>query len=134
MATTRATGNDGDVTMPTGTHDAIVRSWSANFPRFKANVTGFGDTYVKSRLGIMDVNGTLTCVPKFDAASHSPGVGDRVANGSALTLQVAASCTYALTAVFEDIGFNIDKTADAGLTYSFSNGVSDTITESWDET
>lgn len=134
MAETRAVGNDGAITMPSGVHDAVVRSWSANFPRYLANVTGFGDTYEKNRLGIMGVNGTLTCVPKFDASSTSPGVLDRVANGSSLTLQVASGCTYALTAAFNDIGFNIDKTGDAGLTYAFSNGVSDTITETWDET
>lgn len=134
MATTQATGNDGSVTLPSGTHDAVARAWQASFPRVVTDVTGFSNTYQRNRLGLMSVTGSVTCIPKYDAANHSPGVLDRVAGGSALTLQVATGCTYALTAVFGNISFTSDKQGDAGLTYEFANGDSDTITETWDET
>lgn len=133
MALTAIVGNDGSVTMPTATHDAIVNAWNASFPRVVSRVSGFGDTVERNRLGILSISGSLQCVAKFDAASTSPGVKDRVAGGSALTLLMATGCSYAFTAAFSNISMSSDKHGDATLGFDFVNGDSDTVTETWDE-
>lgn len=134
MALTRAAGNDGGITMPAGTHDAITQAWNLSIPVVTADVTDYADTVQNNRGGIIQPSGSITAVPKFDAASTSPGVADRVANGSALTLQQAAACTYAFAAaLFNRFDFSSVKQGAAGITFGFVNGVG-SFTETWDET
>lgn len=134
MAVTSIQGYDGGVTMPTATHDGVIRRWNANFSKATANVTGFTDTLTRNRMGILSISGSASGNPKYDAASTSPGVSDIVAGGSALTLTVGTGCSYAFTAGFNSINIGSDKEGDASLEFGFVNGDSTTLTETWDET
>lgn len=133
MAITRARGADGDVTLPSGVHSARVASWSLVVAVVTSDVSGYTDTVQQNRAGIIQPSGTITGVPEFDAASTDIGIGDVVASGSALTLQVAASCTYALAAaVFNNFTVDSAHQGNAGVQFGFVNGIG-TFTESWDE-
>jgi hypothetical protein len=142
MAITRIIGNDGSIGTGAfaaaggnGTHDGLIRQWEASFPRVATEVTGFTDTLLRQhRLGMTGIEGTLTGVPQFDAASTNPGVGDRVSAGSSTILQVAAGCSYTATLAFQNMSHSVDKTGESVLTVSFVNGVSDALTIAWDET
>lgn len=134
MATLRFVGNDGGITLPSGTHDAIIRRWSAQFPRVISRVTGFTDTLSHNILGVMNITGSASGTPSGNNTTTSLGIADRVAIGSALTLTVGTGCSFAFTAAFQNISVDSDKEGDAGVSFDFENGDSNTFTETWDET
>lgn len=134
MAQTRISGSDGSVTLPAATHEAVIRSFDLGFAYATANVTGFEDSVQRNRIGMPALSGTMTGVPTYDAASTGPGFLDAVAGGSSVTWLFVTGCSIAATAGVNDIRGSSDAEGDATLVYSFVNGDSDTITETWDET
>lgn len=140
MAKTRLVGNDG--TISTGvfsqssdnaTHNAIINYYTVSFPRVATNVTGFNDNIEHNRLGITRIEGSLRGSTLNGATSTSPGVADRTAGGSSMTLLVATGCTYAFTAAFLNMTFNVEKQGGSEFQTDFLNGDSDTLTETWQE-
>lgn len=133
MPLTNIQGYDGGITLPTSAHAGTIQRWNASFSRVTSNVTGFADSVSRNRVGILEISGSASGTPTYDAANTSPGVSNTVAGGSALTLTVATGCSYAFTAAFNAVNLSSDKRGDATLEFSFVNGDSNTFTETWDQ-
>jgi hypothetical protein len=132
MADTYVIGNDGAVTLPTAGADSIhVRSFAATISRVESDLTGFGDSGKRRRLGIIDLTGSLNGVPKLDpegtvptAATSQWFVSDAT---GALTLTIydnsvaTNDAKIAANCIFNGHAFNMDKNGDASLTCNFSN-------------
>ena len=139
MAKQYLTGYDGYFTFgaPTAQYSEI-RAWSGDFSRVVSDVTDFGATGRRRRLGIFDVTGSANGVMSYDAASTAPGINatDWSRDGMTLTLGVLTAttvCSYTVTAVFSNIAISSDKTGDASITFNFMNSGGTLPTETWDE-
>ena len=62
-------GNDGSVTMPSGGDVIKVKTFAATLARPESDLTGFGDTGKRRRLGMLDLTGSLTGVPAIDSTA-----------------------------------------------------------------
>ena len=134
MALTNIIGNDGAITLLSGTHDGSMNRWRANFASVVSEVTGFSDSTIRrNRLGMLSCEGSASGVPTFAATQSQPGVGDIVAGGSALTLTVATGCSYVLTAAMSNITHDVNKLGESTLAFDFVNGDADSLTINWDE-
>ena len=131
MAKTYVIGNDGAVTLPTaGSNVLHVRSFAATISRVESDLTGFGDTGKRRRLGIVDLTGSLNGAPNVDATGS---VSTDVTSAwlmseatAALTLSIfeqtsTADAKIAANCVFNGHAFNVDKNGDSTLTCNFSN-------------
>jgi hypothetical protein len=121
-------GNDGNVTMPTGGDVIKVKTFAATLARAESDLTGFGDTGKRRRLGLLDLTGSLNGVPAIDstATSNTASFFSSTAT-AALTLTIfdATGTTDAkivANCVFNNFAFNADKSGDSTLTCNFSNG------------
>ncbi|NDF13235.1 MAG: hypothetical protein EB060_10545 [Proteobacteria bacterium] len=124
-------GNDGNVTLPAGGTDSIkVKSYAATLSRVENEVTAFGDTGRRRRLGMLDLTGSLTGVPTINStgstntaltnmlwmATVTQALTLTVFDGTGTTdARIAANC------IFNNAAFSIDKAGDAALTVNFSN-------------
>jgi len=125
-------GNDGNVslagpgTAATTVSIMKVRSFAANLSRVSSDVTAFGDTGKRRRLGIPDLTGTLNAVALVDSTgSTSTSTIFTETNTYALTLTLfdgTADAKMAATVVFNSFAFNSDKSGDATVTATFENG------------
>jgi hypothetical protein len=136
MPTSYLVGNDGGITFPAA-HGAQFRSWDATFTRTSTEVTGFGDTGVRRRLGIADIRGSARGSFIYDTANSKPGIQHTNFDGAAIVLapkQAATVCTWTFTGVVESIAGSVDKNGASELTFEFANSNGQAPTESWDET
>ena len=121
-------GNDGAVTMPSGGDVIKVKTFAATLARPESDLTGFGDTGKRRRLGMLDLTGSLTGVPAIDSTASVNTASFFVSTATAaltLTLFDATTTTDAkivANCVFNNFAFNVDKNGDSTLTCNFSNG------------
>jgi len=122
-------GNDGSVTMPTGGDVIKVKTFAATLARPESDLTGFGDSGKRRRLGLLDLTGSLNGVPAIDSTAAANTASFFVSTSTAaLTLSIldAAASTndarIAANCVFNNFAFNVDKNGDSTLTCNFSNG------------
>lgn len=129
-------GNDGAITLPSGGTVVQVRSYAATLERVESEVTGFGDTGRRKRLGMLDLTGSLNGVPGIDstASTASNSFFNSTATG-ALTLTLFDATTtndarLSANCIFNGFAFNVDKTGDSTLTCNFANadGVAPVVT------
>ena len=134
MATTYLVGNDGAVALPAA-HGMNVKVWAATLTRVSSDITGFGDTGKRRRLGIVDVTGSLSGTPFYGGSGNSAGMGEAQAGGTlVLSLSGATSGTVSaayisMSCVFDQFAMNVDKNGESSLTmnYQLSGGAAPTI-------
>ena len=134
MATTYLVGNDGAVALPAA-HGMNVKVWAATLTRVSSDITGFGDTGKRRRLGIVDVTGSLSGTPFYGGSGNSAGMDVAQAGGTlVLSLSGATSGTVAaayisMSCVFDQFALNVDKNGESSLTmnYQLSGGAAPTI-------
>jgi hypothetical protein len=121
-------GNDGNVTMPTGGDVIKVKTFAATLARAESDLTGFGDSGKRRRLGLLDLTGSLNGLPAIDSTATANTASFFVSTSTAsltLTLfDVAASTNDARIAancVFNNFAFNSDKNGESTLTCNFAN-------------
>ena len=135
MAEQRVVGNDGNITMPTATSNAVIGRWRGNFPKVASETTGFEDSNIRrNRLGMTSFEGSASGVPRFNATTTDPGVGDRPVAGSSTVLTVATGCSYTMDLAMQNIGHDTNKIGESTITFDMVNGDADTLTIVWDET
>ena len=122
-------GNDGAVTMPSGGVVIQVKTFAATLQRAESDLTGFGDTGKRRRVGLLDLTGSLNGVPAIDSTASTATANFFVSTATAaltLTLfDVAASTNdprIAANCIFNNFAFNVDKSGDSTITCNFSNG------------
>lgn len=133
MALTYLVGNDGAVTLP-ASHGMNVKVWAANLTRVSSDVTAFGDTGKRRRLGIVDVTGSLSGTPFYAAANSSAGI-DVAQAGGTLVLSLSGQTSGAtgaylsMTCLFDTFAMNVDKNGENTLTmnYQLSGGAAPTV-------
>ncbi len=134
MADTRIVGNDGSITMPTATSNAVINRWRGSFPKVASEVTGFEDSNIRrNRLGMTSFEGSGSGVPRFGAATTDPGVIDRPVAGSSTVLTVATGCTYTMNLAMQNITHDVNKLGESLITFDMINGDADTLTIAWSE-
>lgn len=139
MAQTRASGNDGAVTLPTGTHDAIINSWNLALALVVANVTGYADIVQRNRVGCVGISGSATGIPIYGASSTEPfgtsasGIveADFVDGGSSFTFTMATGCSLAGTFAVSGVDLSSNKMGDAGITFNVVYGDAAAPTVTW---
>lgn len=137
MAETYAVGYDGTASLTTA-HNARLRVWNGVFSRVVSDITAFADTGRRRKLGLYDVTGSVGGTMSYDAANTGPGINDTDwnRNGVAITLSVAGGTVnqYTVTAVISQVTINVQKDADATISFDFQNSGGAAPTEAWDET
>lgn len=133
-------GNDGNVGISCGgTTQGLmkVRSFAANLSRPVSEITGFGDTGRRKRLGMQDLTGTLNASFGIDSTGST---NSSITNNSMwmfsqqdstnqrpqLTLTLYDSTTTAdakivANCVFSSYAFNAAKDGDTTVTVNFEN-------------
>lgn len=140
-------GNDGAVTIGTETNDQMkVKSFAVTLSRNSSDLTAFGDTGKRKKLGLLDCTGSLNGIPlaSTNAAStasnstsgqsllfYKTTFGSTIAststvNTAVLTLKLiddgTTKANIVSNVVFSSFAFNSDKSGDATVTASFENG------------
>lgn len=126
-ATTYVVGNDGDVTI-SGSDDLFkVRSFAATLSRNSSDITGFGDTGKRRKLGLLDLTGSFAGLPMIGTATSSVATSimfSKTATQS-ITLKIYTDGTnlgqIVATCVYSSFAFNSDKSGDATVTANFEN-------------
>jgi hypothetical protein len=118
-------GNDGNVTLSSADEEFKVRSFAATLTRPSSDLTAFGDTGKRRRLGLLDLTGSLNAVMGVNSSASGSTTNFFVDTATAaltLTLfdstndsKIVANCT------FNSFAFNSDKNGDATLTANFEN-------------
>ena len=134
MATTYLVGNDGAVSLPAA-HGMNVKVWAATLTRVSSDITGFGDTGKRRRLGIVDVTGSLSGTPMYGGTGNSAGMDVAQAGGtlvlslSGATSGTASAAYISMSCVFDQFALNVDKNGESSLTmnYQLSGGAAPTI-------
>lgn len=118
-------GNDGNVTLSSADEEFKVRSFAATLTRPSSDLTAFGDTGKRRRLGLLDLTGSLNAVMGVNSSASGSTTSFFVDTATAaltLTLfdstndsKIVANCT------FNSFAFNSDKNGDATLTANFEN-------------
>ena len=129
MATTYLVGNDGAVSLPAA-HGMNVKVWAATLTRVSSDITGFGDTGKRRRLGIVDVTGSLSGTPFYGGTGNSAGMDVAQAGGTlVLSLSGATSGTASAAYISMSFALNVDKNGESSLTmnYQLSGGAAPTI-------
>jgi hypothetical protein len=126
-------GNDGNVVIGSTVNVLKVRSFAATLQRVSSDLTGFGDSGRRRRLGMIDLTGSLTGVAAIDSTASTSSSLTATSNffgvntQYALTLKIfegtAATADVKMTSnvVFDQFAFNSDKTGDATVTANFAN-------------
>jgi hypothetical protein len=131
-------GNDGDATFTAGTTTQTifkVRSYAATLGRNSVDLTAFGDTGRRKRLGMLDVTGSLNAVIGLDNTASTTTTNffvseQRTYNTSeavTLSLVFGAGATTTNQAkivakvVMNNFAFNNDKAGDSTLSANFEN-------------
>lgn len=120
-------GNDGNVSI--GSVDVLkVRSFAATLQRVSSDLTGFGDSGRRRRLGMIDLTGSLTGVAGVGTTTATTGTavfyGENTQYALTLTIYDAtttADAKIAANVVFDQFSFNSDKAGDATVTANFAN-------------
>lgn len=121
-------GNDGAVTQPSGGDVIKVKTFAATLQRTESDLTGFGDTGKRRRVGLLDLTGSLNGVPAVDTSASTTTASFWTATSTAaLTLTIydgaaAADAKIAANCIFNNFAFNVDKNGDSTITCNFSNG------------
>lgn len=121
-------GNDGAITLPSGGTVVRVKTYAATLARVESDLTAFGDTGRRRRLGMLDLTGSLNGVPAVDSTASTTSSSFFVATATAaLTLTLfdattTADARLAANCVFNNFAFNVDRAGDSTLTVNFSNG------------
>ena len=142
-------GNDGNVTIDVGgTTSSImkVNSFTANLSRSVHNITGFGDTGGRRRLGMLDLTGSLNGFAGIDSThtgntslavlfvNAQTATATNVTNSAPIvTLTLFDSTNDAKivsTSVLHSFAFNSSKTGDSSVSCQFenANGVAPVVT------
>jgi len=120
-------GNDGNVTLADADEEFKVRSFAATLSRPSSDLTAFGDTGKRRRVGMLDLTGSLNAVIGVNTSGAANTASFYVSTATAamtLTLfdgtgtadaKIVANCT------FNSFAFNSDKNGDATLTANFEN-------------
>lgn len=130
-------GNDGDATFTAGTTTQTIfkiRSYAATLGRNSVDLTAFGDTGRRKRLGMLDVTGSLNAVLGLDNTASTTVTNffvseQRTYNTTeAVTLSLIFAGTVATSqakivakVVMNNFAFNNDKAGDATLSANFEN-------------
>jgi len=135
-------GNDGGVHL--GSHFAQFNTWNGTFSRQVSDITGFGDSGRRRKLGVWDANGSAGGFMLADASSNKPGINTTnwQTDGNAIYLHArgsgaataATACTMSMTAVISEIALSSTKTGDAAISFNWSLAGGSVPTETWDET
>ena len=125
-------GNDGNVTLANADAVFKVRSFAANLSRPSSDLTAFGDTGKRRRVGLLDLTGSLNAVIGVAAGGSTSTAATSIFFTStataALTLTIfdttngTADAKIVANCVFNSFAFNSDKNGDATLTANFENG------------
>ena len=135
-------GNDGAVTIGTETNDQMkVKSFAVTLSRNSSDLTAFGDTGKRKKLGLLDCTGSLNGIPLLGTAAgvtNSQSIlfykttygasitATSTTNTAVLTLKLfddgTAKAQIVSNVVFSSFAFNSDKSGDATVTASFENG------------
>ena len=121
-------GNDGAITLPSGGTVVRVKTYAATLARVESDLTAFGDTGRRRRLGMLDLTGSLNGVPAVDSTASTTSSSFFVSTATAaLTLTLfdattTADARLAANCVFNNFAFNVDRAGDSTLTVNFSNG------------
>jgi hypothetical protein len=121
-------GNDGAITLPSGGTVVRVKTYAATLARVESDLTAFGDTGRRRRLGMLDLTGSLNGVPAIDSTASTTSSSFFVSTATAaLTLTLfdattTADARLAANCVFNNFAFNVDRAGDSTLTVNFSNG------------
>lgn len=121
-------GNDGAITLPSGGTVVRVKTYAATLARVESDLTAFGDTGRRRRLGMLDLTGSLNGVPAIDSTASTTSSSFFVSTATAaLTLTLfdattTADAKIAANCVFNNFAFNVDRAGDSTLTVNFSNG------------
>lgn len=145
-------GNDGNFSYSIGTTVQTlfkVRSFAATLQRPVSDLTAFGDTGRRKRLGLLDLTGSLTAVVGVDStgsantatifSSSQDYLGTVVTNNTnpivSLTLAEDVGTTtndakIVADVVFSSFAFNSAKDGDTQMTVNFENcsGVAPVVT------
>lgn len=140
--TTYLVGNDGDVSIGIAGTAASnlqtlikVSNYSCNLSRVSTDLTGFGDTGRRRRLGIIDMTGSVSGALAIDqtttanTSSFFVSTMDPNATSTACTVSLAfwtgtAATTQAKivgTVVFSQFAFGNNKMGDATISGNFEN-------------
>jgi hypothetical protein len=121
-------GADGAITLPSAGTVVRVKTYAATLARVESDLTAFGDSGRRRRLGMIDLTGSLNGVPGIDStASTTTASFFTSTTTAALTLTLfdgtaAADAKLAANCVFNNFAFNVDRAGDSTLTVNFSNG------------
>ena len=121
-------GNDGNVTLSDAAEEFKVRSFAATLSRPSSDLTAFGDTGKRRRVGLLDLSGSLNAVIGVNTAGSTNTASFYTSTATAaLTLTVfdgtgTADAKIVANCVFNSFAFNSDKNGDATLTANFENG------------
>jgi hypothetical protein len=140
-------GNDGAVTIGAETNDQMkVKSFAVTLSRNSSDLTAFGDTGKRKKLGLLDCTGSLNGIPllgsgtAITASNSTTGqsllfykttygasiTATSSVNTAVLTLKLfddgTAKAQIVSNVVFSSFAFNSDKSGDASVTASFENG------------
>lgn len=131
-------GNDGNASYTLGattTAETLfkVRSYAATLARNSVDLTAFGDSGKRRRLGMLDLTGSLNAVMGIDnTAATSTSVvynSAQLATTDNVTLTLTLSTGNSTTnvakivagVVFNSFAFNSDKAGEATLAVNFEN-------------
>lgn len=128
MPTVYIVGNDGDVSLGAGvTNRMKVRSYAATLARVESDVTGFGDSGRRRRLGMLDLTGSLTgSVEVNDTGTTNTAVMFNQTGTTAIVLGLfdgtaTSDARIAANCILNNYAFASDKTGDVTLTANFAN-------------
>lgn len=133
-------GNDGNVSI--GSVDVLkVRSFAATLQRVSSDLTGFGDSGRRRRLGMIDLTGSMTGVAAVGTTTATTGTsvfyGINEAHTVTLTIydststSVTTDANIVATCVFDQFAFNSDKTGDTTVTANFANSSGSAPVVTW---
>jgi hypothetical protein len=129
-------GNDGNVSLSDAAEEFKVRSFAATLSRPSSDLTAFGDSGKRRRVGLLDLTGSLNAVIGVNTAgaTNTASFYNSTAT-AALTLTIfdgtgTADAKIVANCVFNSFAFNSDKNGDATLTANFENadGVAPVVT------
>lgn len=129
-------GNDGDASFTVNTTVSTmfkIRSYAATLQRNSVDLTAFGDTGRRKRLGMLDVTGSLNAVMGIDNTTTGNTTNlyssAQFASTEAITLTLAFGSGTTATnqakivtgCVFNSFAFNNDKAGDSTMSVNFEN-------------
>ena len=131
-------GNDGNVAYSLNSATQVffkVQSYAATLQRPVSNLTAFGETGQRKRLGMLDLTGSLNAVIGIDSTAGTSSTNTAIvlisSQDVATTRPAISLSIYDTTstndakitsnAVFSSFAFNSSKTGDTTVTVNFEN-------------